>query len=364
MKKYFLLFILSVVIFFLHAVLVRHAVYGDGNGYYSYTHALYFEKGLNFDYIYNHLGNFNGKDGIFSRIFWNKEPISDGLIRQNPFTIGTGIVWLPSMALVSLVSIFLNLGLDKYNLIYELGPGISGIFFMLSGLYFLEKYLVNFFSKRSVFWTILTLFFATNVFYYSTFEPALSHQPAFFLISFLLFWTYRFKGSLKNFFILGALAGLLVIVRMADAIVLVPVFFQVVRVRLDYKKVFMFLLGFTLLLTPQLLTQKLMYGYFFVNPYFSGQNGFWNISFSHFIEYLFSPKRGLFAWSPVFIPAVWGLFQKRSYVFLFTVFEILPSRCAIIFLLNFTEVSLSFIALAATPSLRQKPTPTEQRPVP
>jgi hypothetical protein len=151
MRKYFIFFAIAWVIFIFHAIYTRHAVYGDGNGYYAYTQALFFDKSLNFEPVYNYLQHFQGRTGEFSRIFWD--------IRNNPYSIGTGIIWLPSMVFMS---IFSN---NRFSLIYELGPGLTGIFCMLLGLFAIEKHLSKQYSKRTVFWTILTLFFGSNVFY-------------------------------------------------------------------------------------------------------------------------------------------------------------------------------------------------------
>lgn len=215
MKKYLIFFLLSILIFFCHAIYTNHAIYGDGNGYYSYTQSLFFDHGFNFDPIYKHLSNFKGRDYIFSRIFWDTSRGPLG-IQNNPYLIGTGILWLPSMVFISLINFIFGLHANRFDLIYELGPGISGVLFIIFGLFFLEKYLINFVDKKNASLAIILLYFGSFIFYYSSFEPALSHQPSFFLISFLLFWTFNLKLNRKNFFILGFLSGLLAIVRIAD----------------------------------------------------------------------------------------------------------------------------------------------------
>src|SRR4030042_5479584 len=64
-----------------------------------------------------------------------------------------------------------------------------------------------------------------------------------------------------------------------------------------------------------------MFGNIFTNPYLTGQNGtFWEINFWHLLEHLFSPTRGLFFWSPLFLIGVWGLVRQRLWVFIFSLF--------------------------------------------
>lgn len=317
MKKYFFLFVLSIAIFFIHALYTKHAVYGDGNGYYSYTHALYFEKSLNFSQIYNHLQNFQGRNYIFSRIFWNTDLTKNGFIQQNPYMIGTGLVWLPSFIFISLINIVFNLNADKFSIIYELGPGITGVLCMLGGLVFLEKYLLLFFQKRTAELTILAVFFATNVFYYTAFEPALSHQPAFLIVSFLLWWTAKLKLNYKKAIFLGILGGALTIIRIADVILFIPFLFS-------FKNKVKFLpaviAGFLIGIIPQVTNQYLQYGSPIVSPYLNGQSGVWQPKFIHFAEFLFSLKRGIFVWTPILYLGVWGLIKTKSFKFLAAIF--------------------------------------------
>lgn len=308
LKKYFLLFIFCFVVYLGHSIYTKQGLYGDGNGYYSYTNTLYFQKNLNFEPIYEHLGNFQGRNGIFSRVFWTKE--------ANPYIVGPGLVWMPSMVFISVISSIFNLQAGRFDLIYEVGPGITGILLMLFGLYFLERYLHNFFSKRVAFWTMLTVFFTSNVLYYSSLEPALSHQPAFFLVCFLLFWTYKFKNSRTNLIILGILSGFFATIRAADVVLLLAIYYQAkLKIKDFWYIVPSALIGFM----PQLLVQYSIFNTIFTHPYLTGEVGVFRFNLFHTLEYLFSPMRGLFLWSPVFLIGIWGLIKKKSLVFLFSI---------------------------------------------
>jgi hypothetical protein len=305
LQKYCILFAISVLLYFIHAAVTLQGVYGDGNGYYSYTNTLFFQGNLDFGPVYEHLGNFTGTKYTFSRVFWDRN--------ENPFLIGTAIIWLPSMAFIRFMSNLFNLDIGRFDLLYELGPGITGIVLMIGGLYFLEKYLLNFFNKKTVFWTILTLFFGSNVFYYTTLEPALSHQPVFFIISFLLWWTYKFKKTAFRIFLLGLIAGVLGTIRIADTVLLIPVIFQA---RLRIKDCLFFLAGGLIAAIPQVANQYYMYGTIFTHPYLTGGGGTWEFSFKHLFEQLYSPMRGLFTWTPVFLISLYGLIKSKSLIFM------------------------------------------------
>lgn len=301
MKKYFLFFCIAWVIFITHAILTRHAVYGDGNGYYCYTQALFFDHSLNFKPIYNHLEHFQGTKYEFSRIFWNRS--------NNPYSIGTGLVWIPSMLLMSAFST------DRFSLVYEIGPGLTGILLMLSGLYFIEKYLSKRFNKNVVFWTILTMFFGSNIFYYTSFEPALSHQIGFFIISLLMCLTDD-KNAEFNIFPIGILAGFLVNVRIGDFVLLLPLLPFLFK---NWKKITIFILGFAIGITPQLINQNIQFGGILNNPYTNGENGSFTINIKSAFDTLFSPKRGFITWTPVFALGIVGLFKNKNFLYLATI---------------------------------------------
>lgn len=291
MKKYFLFFVIAWFIFVAHAIYTKHAIYGDGNGYYAYTQALFFDKSLNFKPVYDFLLHFQGRTGEFSRLFWDT--------KFNPYSIGTGIVWLPSMFLMSIFSP------NRFSLIYELGPGLTGIICMLLGLYFLEKYLSHRFSKNTVIWTILAVFFGSNVFYYTTFEPALSHQPALLIITILLYLTDKKR---VNLFLVGILSGLLATIRIGDTILLIPILFSLRRHgwRLVYLA-----FGAILAYGPQLINQNIQFNNFLQNPYISGQNGDWQLNVVNILSVLFSPKRGLVIWTPIYALGFYYLIKKK-----------------------------------------------------
>lgn len=286
-----------------------HAIYGDGNGYYSYAHSIYFQKSLNFDPIYNHLGNFEGKKYTFSRIFWNTEEGPLG-IRKNPYTLGTAFFWIPSIAVISL---FVH---DKFSLIFEIGPGLTGIILSLFGILFLERYLENFFSRKIAVITTGFFFFASNLLYYSSLEPALSHQPAFFLVSLLYWKTYKMKDKFLTYFLVGATTGLLFITRMADVIFLIPVYWNLIKSKPKWDHFIMAPVGLIVFSLPLFTSYYLMFGSPFHNPYLTGENGFFNFSLQNIVDFLFSAKRGLFIWTPIYMFGLFGLFQKKEYIFL------------------------------------------------
>lgn len=305
MKKYFFLFVLCFTIFIIHLIAIRHGIYGDGNGYYAFTQAIYFDKGLNFGPINNFLGNFHGVKGDFSRFFWDS--------RFDPYQIGTGIIWIPSVAIIS---IFFR---DRFSMVFEMGPGITGILLVLGGLYFAERYLQNFFSKKVASLSVLFFFFASNLFYYSSFEPALSHQPSFFIIAFLLYKSYKFSKKSINYFLFGALTGLLYITRASDIIFLIPIYWQILKSSPSVKNWAVLVLSTVLFLLPLFWSNSIMYQNPFHMSYIEDGINQLNLSVTRVIEFFLSARRGLFTWTPIYIFAFVGLIKSHKWLFLVSI---------------------------------------------
>jgi len=328
--KWFFFFFLSAGIYLLHFLFTGYGIWGDGNGYYAYTHTLYFQRNLDFGPIYEYLSSFQGKKYIFSRVFWDIRPTVTGLL-PNPWTIGTAILWLPGIYVIDVLVKLFKISVNQFSCIYELGPGLTGIVLGIGGLYFLEKFLTESFKKRTAVLAVLILFFTTNLFYYLSFEPALSHSVIFFLISFFLF---RWQATSKNrqalqWLELGFLLGLITITRLAESVISLLLIsdllcgFRKENLRLIKKSGLVFV-GFLGGIFPQLLAQLLIYGSFIYQPYLSGENGYFIFNISFPFQLLFSVRRGLFTWTPTIFLAIIGLLIKlkrteiksRSYLFL------------------------------------------------
>lgn len=302
--KWIFLLILSLGIYWFHFLMVGYGIWGDGNGYYAYAHALYFQRNLDFGPIYEHLSNFQGKKYVFSRIFWNPAPTATNLL-PNPWNIGTAVFWFPGMGLIDGLVKLLGLPVGQFSPIYELGPGLTGIILGIGGLYFLGKFLSESFKKQTVTFVIIGLFFTTNLLYYLSFEPALSHSVIFFLVSYFLF---RWRRTTKNrqtlpWLEMGFLLGLITITRLAESVMGFLLIFDLfhlfrkegLRVIKPASLVF---IGFLVSISPQLLAQLLVYGSLFHNPYLSGETGYFSFDLNSLFTSLFSITRGLFTWSP------------------------------------------------------------------
>ena len=322
MRKYVILFIISCTIFLIHFLKVKHGIYGDGNGYYSLAHTLFFQRSLNFAPIYNSLSHFQGVSYEFSRVFWNTSKTVTGVF-NNPWLIGTSLFWFPSFFVISILNFVFNLKLSIFSQFYEMGCGVTGIFLVLSGLFFLESYLRHYFDKRVSSYTILSIFFSSQLFYYASFEPALSHQVSFFLVCLFLFLSVKNEGKRIIVFLMGLTLGSLSITRMGDTLLLFPWMLLKFREWVHAKKYsyfIWFLSAFFISIFPQLLLQWGMYGSALQNPYLQGEKGTPHLfTLSSIANHLFSLKGGFLVWSPLFLLGIFGLIKIRRTRFILIV---------------------------------------------
>jgi hypothetical protein len=101
--------------------------------------------------------------------------------------------------------------------------------------------------------------------------------------------------------------------RMVDTIMLIPILLQL---KPKLKHLPPIGIGFFISVMPQLINQFLTYRSIFTNPYLTGANGIWQFNLIHLFEHLFSQKRGLFLWSPIFLLGFWGLIKSKSKIFI------------------------------------------------
>jgi hypothetical protein len=208
MRKYVLIFLLSVVLYFVRACVSGHAIYGDANAYWSHAHAIYFKGSLDYSEIYDYLSKFQGKKYVFSRVFWITTPYVGEQLR-NPWLVGPALLWLPLMGVFGAILSVSRIFLSPFELVWEVVPGISGIFYGIYGLRLNEKTLSRFFSKRTSSLTVILLYLSSNLFYYISLEPAHSHSAIYFLNSFFVFYIISLDFDKKiSWFKLAFIGGL------------------------------------------------------------------------------------------------------------------------------------------------------------
>ncbi len=321
------------LLFFLSLPFLNPWVRGDGVGYYAFARAPLIEHSLDFTEDYQHANaSFRGP-----RLDENNLPklafrTPTGRL-DNHFTVGPAILWTPFLLLAH-AGVLLARALGSsvpadgfsapYRISMALATGIYGFLGLLLSFRLARQYV----EERWAFLATLAIWLASSLPVYMYFNPSWSHAHSSFAVAlFLWYWhETRLLRSLAQWLILAAIAGLILNVYYANAMVLAILLVEAVR---QYRAAFRnraarpetsaipripelllrhFLFAATLLITllPTFISRYLVYGSPFESAYVPLRDWLW--SSPVFFSVLFSSNHGLFSWTPILLLALAGLF--------------------------------------------------------
>jgi len=274
-QKIFLIILVVYLSGFLaHALLVKQTVYGDGIFYYSWLRSAVVDHDFDFRNEYHFFGV--------------NQPETPLGYAGNKYSVGPAALWAPAFIWTRAL-----IGGSGYELPYQLAIGGTGVLYAVSGLILLYLLLGKFFRPSVSLSVVLSLAFATNLFFYGSLDTVNSHALSFFAVTLLL--TFLF-GKTRCWFLVGAALGLLGIIRPQDLLysLLVLPFLNL-----------QVIIGFLLIFGLQLIAWQIFYGQLWFNPYLAGGEGFrWP---PQILGVLFSPANGFFLWTPMALIALMGL---------------------------------------------------------
>lgn len=317
--------------------LLGQAVYGDGIYYYSYVRSLVRDRDLNFlnefehryDPVHNNKLAETDNDNLAANtptgLFENKYPIGAPLLWITPYYAADNIASLIRIAYPT----FPNNG---YSDIYQISLGLFNIFLVITGLLLTYKTLLSYFRKKVAIVAVVALTFSSNLFYYSALDPINSHPASFFAASLLLYYFLRNRAKRKpaDLIILGAITGLIALIRTQDivflAIPMITILIDKTKYTDKIKEILLLISSFFVIFSLQFNSWKIIYGTYLAFPYLSTKEGF-NFTSPHILELLTNLKNGLLLWSPFYIVAFIGLFifykRKRYEAKIFIAFTFL-----------------------------------------
>lgn len=253
-------------------------------------------------------------------VFWAKK-LPNGK-RIFKMTMGLSVMYAPFFFVANTVAGPLGYNTGGYSLPYRLALVLAALFYLALGLWVLSKVLRFYFSDCVVAVVILALGLGTNLFWYSTFEPGMSHVYSFFLVSVFIWLTIRWykKDTIWRSVLLGLVIGLITLVRPVNVfIVLFFVLYDIkngkdIKKRLQlfidrYRQVIILAFFGLLIVFPQMIYWKSISGHWI---YYSYGNEHFFFLHPHFIDLLFSFRKGWLVYTPVMFFAFWGIY------FLFT----------------------------------------------
>ena len=322
-----------VVLFIVIAPLATRRIYAsDEIQYFAYTHSLLFDGDLDFSNEYLHFYNSDKVKfaDIYTDLYSKREP--DTGLPINVAPIGTGLLWLPSYALTHgfvLIANALgaNIAADGYSAPYVAAICLTSYLFGCLGLllcYFLTR---QQFGRGIAALSVITMWLATPVIFYTVIAPPWSHATSLLAVSlFLWLWwrTRRAEGrKVWEWALLGASAGLMMLVREQDALFLIVPFVDFAwwlfshrsgdgaGVPLTRSAILGRIAGFGLMVgtaavvfIPQLIAYRVITGHFGPSKVVSGKLTWTS---PNFFNVLFSPEHGLLPWTPVLALALVGL---------------------------------------------------------
>ena len=292
----------------------QQTVTSDGRGYYAYLPATFIYHDWDWDFVFQQEHKIYPNNPEYVGDYLN---IVDGE-KINKYYIGTSILWTPFFLSAFFLSKLLGYPVDGYSLLFLTSIALAAIFYLIMGLYYVRKTLQMYnFSEVVISITILCFGLGTNLFYYTYYEPSMSHVYSFFLISAFCFHAKKIADNFNNkslIYLIG-ISALISITRPLNVIIIftLPFFFEsfklfylfVKNVFINYKALLLGIIITSIIISTQLITYYLQAGKFWIYAYKGETFNFLN---PHFLDILFSYRKGLFIYTPICFVALMGIF--------------------------------------------------------
>ena len=247
--------------------------------------------------------------------------------RLNDAPIGTAVLWAPFYVVADGIVIAgralgSSVPRNGYSRPYVLAVCLASLFWGLAGLALTYRLCRAHVSREAARWAVLALWFASPLVFYLYITPAMSHASSLFAVA-LFLWLWhrtRFERSVGQWVILGASAGLMVLVRELNWLALVVigvdelhrlvtagrpegggVLTTLARRSSGYLA---FGLAVAVVVAPQFYVYRTLNGTFGPTPFVVEKFSALPV---YTIDVLFSGFHGLFSWHPVTLVGVTGL---------------------------------------------------------
>ena len=279
-----------------------HPFISDVKEYYSYIDAFFIHHDLSFSFPNSYSLNRTSNIGGVPKM-----------------SMGLAIAYTPVFLVCHLITNLTHGIADGYSEIYAFGLYYYGIILVIFGLWILSKILVQYYSESISNLVILSLFFGTNLFYYTLGWNLMSHSFLFTLYAGILYFTIKWYKSFKwkHLLIVSILCGYCTLIRPTSIFVIfISLLFGInnlndikIRFSLFVKYRNQFLLAsitFIIPWLPQFLFWKIYTGSFMFYSY--GNEGF-NFRSPEIANVLLSFRKGWLVYTPIMTFALLGFYQ-------------------------------------------------------
>ncbi len=283
----------------------------DAPSYYTYLPAAFVYHDINLNFIDSN------KDFFKDKIWYYRLENGNRLIKH---TMGVSVMLLPFFLMAHLLSELLNFPADGYGLIYQNFSAIGILLYLMMGLFFLNKFLRNYFQDKIIAIVLIAVVICTNLLYYVSHESLMNHGVSFAVLCFCMFAFQRWLShqGKKYFYFFCAGFGLLLLIRPLAVIngLFFIVLFLFEKKSLKSIRIFFLsewkslLIGFTMVLlvfSPQMIYWKYITGHFWFDAYIDEHL---YLTRPEFFQFLLSFRKGWLVYTPV----VW--FAVAGFIFL------------------------------------------------
>lgn len=288
-------------------------VYNDARGLYAYLPAIFIYQDLSFSYFKDKIEAPFNQDNLF---YYKNKDHNNGVI--NKYHVGTSMAIMPFFLLGHLISWIVGNPLDGYSAYYLIFIQVATIFYALVGQYLLFRILIHYqISKKISALVIFSAIFATNIFYYVTIEPGMSHVYSFAFVTLFAYNAIRFfnkPGKLPFITAMFAL-GMVMLIRPVNVLILLSIpFLSGDQQRLKagfiyiFKQFRMLVIGLCItigIIFIQLIIYKIQTNDFIVYSY-SGEA--FDFTDPNILNFIISYRKGLLVYTPIFFISILGLF--------------------------------------------------------
>jgi hypothetical protein len=292
----------------------------DAKGYYAYLPAVFIYKDLNFTFF-----DYTEKVKYYNKnLYYDYRIGTDSGKTINKYFCGTALAEAPFFLLAHFLSYLNQREMDGFSSYYTIFVSVAALVYLTIGLIFMNLLLKLFEIKAGIRAFVLPVaVFGTNLFYYTVSEPGMSHIYSFAFVCMFAYYAKKYFITYRPrlILVLAALLGMIVLIRPVNGLIFFLIPFlasDLESLKKGFKEAFLHKFKLVLaiciglgIISIQLIYYKLATGDFLVYAY--GKEGF-NFLNPHFFAILFSYKKGLFLYTPIYLLSLVGLisFWKTS----------------------------------------------------
>ncbi len=277
----------------------------DSAYYYMYLRSVFFDHDIDFT---NEVARQMGPEQVSQNLTVTGLP-------DNHWSVGPAILWTPFFLLGHWSTLAANaagaqLAVDGYSALYQSFVFVGNSLYGLAGLLLLAAVLQRYMSRESALFACLAVLFGTQLTYYLWGMTVMAHAVSFFGVSLFLFVFTRYGVGYRA----ALCMGLMFLARWQDLLYGLP--FVVASLRLLYdcrndgaavwswlRRHLGYLAVFFLVISPQMLAWKILYGGYLLVPSTAQKIEFLRM---HPLSSLLNLADGLISWHPLLLLACAG----------------------------------------------------------